>query len=183
MSRKKTCEVCGGEIWGRAQRVLIEGVELLACSGCAAYGERVRFHLKPGSGPRGGGPTSGRRGESGRSPLGGPTRPHREKPELEVMPGYGALLRRIRATKKMTQLQLADALHEKVSLIKKLELERVKPTIKLAQKIERTFQVKILKESDDEPIVTLHEKPKSVGPATLGDMVVRKKRKKPKSDQ
>lgn len=185
MPEKRYCEICGGEIWGRAQRVIIEGVEVLACTSCASMGKRVT----PKKSYRRGATRDARRRPSRSTSSmvfkkseyrGGKSKKRYDERNLEVMSGYGKLIRRIRDKHKLTQEELADKLNEKESLIRKIEAERVEPTIKLAKRIEKRFGVKILKEIDDEPILTQQDRPKSPGPATLGDMIVFKKKKKKK---
>ncbi|MHA1734259.1 MAG: multiprotein bridging factor aMBF1 [Promethearchaeota archaeon] len=180
MPEKRYCELCGGEIWGRSHRVRVEGVEMVVCSSCSGLGERVtpaRSYRRQPNRPaqRRSGDSVFRRAERRQGP-----RPVKyDETNLELMDGYGALLRRIRNKQKMTQKELADKLKIKESLVKKLELEQVKPPIRLAQRIERTFQVKMLKEVDeDEDALPEREKPRKIGAPTLGDMVVFKKRKK-----
>ncbi len=163
---------------------MVEGVEMLVCTNCADMGQPVpsrksyRRDVQRTPKQR----TDDfvfRKAERTRSKTG----PRYDEGNLEVMDGYGALLRRIREKEKLTQKELADQLHIKESLLKKLEAESVKPTIRLAQKIERAFNVKILKEIDEEdPVITPQDKPKKIGAPTLGDMIVIKKKKK-KSDK
>ena len=39
---KDECPVCGGIIWGRGQKVIIEGARMTVCDNCAQFGTRVK---------------------------------------------------------------------------------------------------------------------------------------------
>ncbi|GAJ04991.1 unnamed protein product, partial [marine sediment metagenome] len=34
----KECPICGGKIWGKGQKVLIEEAKITVCQSCAQYG-------------------------------------------------------------------------------------------------------------------------------------------------
>ena len=38
----KECPICGGIIWGKGQRVLLEGTKITVCQNCAQHG--VKLH-------------------------------------------------------------------------------------------------------------------------------------------
>ena len=35
------CPVCGGKIWGRGQKVLLEGAKITVCQSCAQHGKKI----------------------------------------------------------------------------------------------------------------------------------------------
>ena len=39
---EKECPICGGKIWGRGQKVLIEGAKITVCQSCAQYGVKIK---------------------------------------------------------------------------------------------------------------------------------------------
>ncbi len=42
---EKECPICGGKIWGRGQKVLIEGAKITVCQSCAQYGVKIKMFL------------------------------------------------------------------------------------------------------------------------------------------
>ena len=40
--KQDECPVCGGVIWGRGQKVIIEGARMTVCDNCAQHGTRVK---------------------------------------------------------------------------------------------------------------------------------------------
>ena len=39
---EKDCPICGGKIWGRGEKVLIEGAKITVCQSCAQYGIKIK---------------------------------------------------------------------------------------------------------------------------------------------
>ena len=170
-----TCEICGREC-GSTREISLEGAQLQACNRCAGLGEPVR-RPKPGMGrpstvtksrpvsiPR---PTSVQR----------PGSQHR-RPNRELVPveDFRKLIRKAREQQGMSQKDVAGRLHERTSIIAKLESGKLTPTISLARKLEHLFKLTLLEEAES---VDLSPAPSRSG-TTLGD-VVQIRRKKPTS--
>jgi putative transcription factor len=113
------CEICGTEY--AKKRAVIAGSELVVCDSCAKYGKQVD-----------------------------------DKPKIvirsvESFPGeppalkesYGAIVRKAREAKGMTVDELAQAIFENHSWLKKVEQNRAKPDSKLISKLEKVLSVKL----------------------------------------
>jgi putative transcription factor len=87
---------------------------------------------------------------------------------MELVDGYGELIRRTRQRNGMTVEDFAKKLNEKESVVKKLEREELNPSADLIRKVERELGVKLLELSPSAsgPVMT-----KPLGPRTLGDMI------------
>ena len=169
-----TCEICGRES-DSTREIALEGAHLFACDRCAELGKPVHRSKKPGyqpstppksrpvSIPR---PTTSLRQTR--------SRPHRR--ELVPVEDFTKLIRKAREQKGWSQKDVANQLHERSSVITKVESGKMAPTISLARKLERLFKLTLLEESES---VDLTPGP-SQSSATLGD-VVQIKRKKPSS--
>jgi putative transcription factor len=96
--------------------------------------------------------------------------------ELVAVENFHQLIRKAREQQGMSQKDVAGKLHERASIIAKLESGKLTPTISLARKLERLFKLTLLEEAES---VDLSTAPSQSG-TTLGD-VVEIKRKKPTS--
>ncbi|MFQ6085390.1 MAG: multiprotein bridging factor aMBF1 [Candidatus Bathyarchaeia archaeon] len=117
------CEVCGRSIEGKPFRIRLEGARLVVCSRCTKLGtpERIERHI--------------------------PGRVERRvviREDLELAPNYGQRIRRARVKLGMSQEELAQRLGEKLSVLRRLEQERVSPSLKLATKIGHVLRIKLL---------------------------------------
>jgi len=169
MRSEMRCEVCGREILGQPFYKVIEGGKMTVCSRCAQFGNRdwdprERTAQQP------------RR----RIPSAAPQRPRSDievAEAMELVDGYGELIRRTRQRNGMTVEDFAKKLNEKESVVKKLEREELNPSATLIRKVERELGVKLLElaPSASGPVLT-----KPLGPRTLGDMI---KIKVPKDEE
>lgn len=164
------CEVCGRQIFGRAHNVIIEGAKLLVCSECAKSSLSAKKYT----------PEKPRAATTGVRPGGRRTKT-RQRPQMVmledsvIVEGYGKQIRQGREKLGLTHEELSRQIGEKISLLQKLETEKMTPDLALAKKLEKTLKIKILGspatlQVDEE----LHEhKPTDL---TLGDIVVVQKR-------
>ncbi len=157
------CELCGQVITGQPMKIWIEGAQLTVCPNCARYGSIIR--QKASSKP---------------SQLSPKQRTSQPKLGIEapmVIENYGLAIRQARERLGLTQEQLAKMIGEKESVIRRLEGQRMAPTIELAKKLEKVLKVKLLEvpqEDRELPKVRKIE-------LTLGDVAVIKERGKSKS--
>jgi putative transcription factor len=89
--------------------------------------------------------------------------------------GYGKRIRRGREKLGFTHEELSRKIGEKISLLQKLETEKMTPDLALAKKLENTLRIKILGAPTKAQVgdeVNAH-KPTDL---TLGDVVVVQKR-------
>lgn len=89
--------------------------------------------------------------------------------------GFGELIRKAREKAGLTQDQLASKLGVKVTLLKKIEREDIRPTLDLARKIEKFLKIKIIDVEQELPSI-----PKSIGLAKKEEMRIEDFMKKDK---
>ncbi len=171
-----TCEICGRECHS-TREIALEGAQLHACSRCAELGKPIHRSKKPGSqpsSPRRSLPFAPPRAPSSSRPKGAKSRPQRR--ELVPVEDFTKLIRQAREQKGWSQKDVANQLHERSSVITKVESGKMPPTIRLARKLERLFKLTLLEESESVDLSPVS----SQSSTTLGD-VVQIKRKKPSS--
>lgn len=165
------CEICDSIIWGRGVKVLIEGAKITVCQNCAQHGKKIV--KKTPSMPQ-------RKVEQYRKTSKTKTIKSRTEPqtEPEIVVDYTTKIREVRQSLGLNQDQFAQKLNEKPSLLKRIETGKVKPSIKLAKKIEIAYGIKLITTSetlDTSAEVSKYMK-KSSG-TSMGDMAFVKKKK------
>lgn len=91
------------------------------------------------------------------------------------MPDYAQRVRRAREEMGLTQEVLASYVGEKESVIRRIEMGKLKPTMELARRLEQVLKVKLL-ERVEEPIGA--SQPRGRVEVLLGDVVVIKERRR-----
>lgn len=89
---------------------------------------------------------------------------------IDFVEGFGEIIRSARERLGLTQEELASLVHEKVSVIKKLEAGSFRPPIELARNIEKVLKIRIVRELKDEDIHITPPKTLRRG-FTLGDLL------------
>lgn len=161
-NEERNCPICDGKIW-KGKKVLIEGVKMTVCNSCAQYGKKLLTKPKSISSH------STHPKSSSRNVI-------NKMEEVEIVPDYAKLIRNVRTLKKLNQDQFAQKLNEKPSLLRRIEAAKVKPTIKLAKKIEKVYNITLLKKSDEIEVNTKKYMKKQTS-STLGDIAFIKKKK------
>ncbi|RLE50705.1 MAG: TIGR00270 family protein [Candidatus Methanomethylicota archaeon] len=155
------CEICGKPIIGTPRKIVIEKTVLTVCAECAKYGTPVRQQAPSAKKP------------STRRPL-----LVKPSPDLlqsvDLVEGYGKIIKDTREAMGITREVFARMLGEKESVIRRIELEEMRPTIDLAKKIEKILKVKLLKPLQEEYPLPHFQKTS----LTFGDVVVLRKREK-----
>lgn len=157
------CEVCGKAITGKPLEVKIEGSLMRTCSGCARFGtEEKGWSRLPqrGSGSRWAPQPS-------RKP-----RPEPREKIIEVVEDYHEVVRRAREMRGLNREDFAKIMNEKASVIVRLESRNLVPDEKLARKLERLLDVKLLQVQDETLPEAQREKR---GELTIGDVTKVKK--------
>ena len=133
------CDVCGREIIGKPHHVIIEGAKLTTCTECAKLGssEWKPEPKSPNFTPR---IEPHRRFE--RKWTGRMSRSLRE--DLTIIENFGSIVRRARQRSNLSQEDLGRKIGEKVSVIRKIESEKIIPSERLARKLERALGVKLI---------------------------------------
>ena len=168
----KECPICGSIIWGKGQRVLLEGAKITVCHNCAQHGIKIQ---KP--------PTIKHinKSYSHDKKSHRPKRPIIKKPyvdDFEIIQDYAKKIRNVRSSLGLNQDQFAQKLNEKPSLLRRIEAGKVEPTVKLARKIEDVYKIKILKKTTEiEANVENNKYMKRSSGTSLGDIAFIKRKK------
>ncbi len=169
---EKECPICGGKIWGRGQKVLIEGAKITVCQSCAQYGVKIK--------------NIPRATDKVKQNYAKPKSPVKKKvynreidDGLEIVADYVSRIRNARNFRGLNQDQFAQKLNEKPSLLRRIEAGKVEPTINLAKKIEQVYEIILVKKVDEiEPSATQNKYMKKSSSSSLGDIAIVKRRKK-----
>ncbi len=167
---EKECPICGSIIWGKGQKVLLEGAKITVCDACAKHGQKIRSPQSASQmRPSGGGFTQ-------KKTYKGPSRKEAGLSGMELVSDYAKKIRIARNANHLTQEQFAQKLNEKPSLLRRIEAGKAEPTEKLAQKIEKVYKIKLLARADAVEVDTRKymKKPKD---SSLGDIAFIKKKK------
>lgn len=169
------CPICGGVIWGRGQKVIIEGAKLTVCDSCAQHGEKVQ-RKKNTSTPN----KDFQRKPKGRQKRTIPKMRKDSFDDFELVSDYAQRIRKARAKTGMNQDKFAQNINEKPSLLRRIESGKAKPTIQLAKKIQKEYNIQLLKEKDitSESSTNYKKYLKSSKGSSLGDIAFIKKKDK-----
>lgn len=144
------CEICGKKIIGKPTKTKIESSIMVTCDECAKFGKIQREPPKPGK-----------------------HRPAKRvrrfrEPSEEVVENYNEIIRDAREKNEWSREELAEKLYEKASVVNRIESGKMVPDIKLARKLERTLNIKLIEKQDDAQREDIGPGP-SKG-ATIGDI-------------
>lgn len=169
------CEICGQPIRGRPITAIVDRAKLMVCEKCGKHAsgrwdiekEKVQIQASVLSAPTQTLPQARRVFEK-------PKRKERVGEEFEVIEDFGALIRQAREKLGLSYEELGKRINEKVSVIQRLESQKLVPDVKLAKKLEYSLKIKLLRE-----VVVPAVSTKDQGPSetTLGDIVTIKNRK------
>ena len=88
----------------------------------------------------------------------------------EFVEDLGNVVRKAREARFLTREQLAEMVGEKVSTIRRIENNELKPSFELARKLERVLKVKLLVEATDEVLERVVTRAQRRG-LTIGDVL------------
>ncbi len=167
----KECPVCGGIIWGKGQKVLLEGTKITVCQNCAQHGDKLP---KP--------PSSRFKKEPHPSIKTLHTKRKVIKQyiidDLVLVPEFATKIKNVRNSLGLNQDQFAQKLNEKPSLLRRIETGKIEPTIKLAKKIQELYNIKLVqKDNETETSVRDSKYMKKSSGTSLGDLAFIKKKK------
>jgi putative transcription factor len=168
----KECPICGSIIWGKGQRVLLEGAKITVCHNCAQHGVKIKKS-----------PRNIQVSKSSPYQTKKPRKPKTFKTDfgsdLELISDFASKIRNKRNSLGLNQDQFAQKLNEKPSLMRRIETGKVEPTIKLAKKIEEIYDIKLLKKTNEvEASVQDTKYMKKTTGTSLGDIAFIKKKNK-----
>jgi putative transcription factor len=169
---EKECPICGGKIWGRGEKVIIEGAKITVCQSCAQYGIKIKSKPKITA-------TSKELYPKPKSSVKKVVYRRAIEESVEIVSDYAMRIRNARNSRGFNQDQFAQKLNEKPSLLRRIEAGKVVPTIMLAKKIEKVYDIKLLKKIDEiEPTGHQSQYMKKSNGSSLGDIAYVKKKKK-----
>ena len=146
------CEICGREIKGKGKEIFVERAKLTVCRNCARYGTQVRE--KP--------PESRKKS----------VHPHRAT-DFDIREDFPQIIRKAREKQGLTQKDLARQINEKESVIHRVETGHMRPSRRLARKLESALDVKLVEKVEEPEIV--HRRSRS-DELTIGDIIRLKKK-------
>jgi len=170
------CEMCGAE-QPSLTATKVEGAELDLCDDCKEFGTEVRTEESTSTSTKystssSSSDSSSDSASTGSSSSGG-SRSRRDMFDDmdEVAADYDDRIREAREAEGLSQEDLADALNEKASLIRKLERGQMLPSDDVRTKLEQHLEISLLEgvDADDE-----EWSGDSATTTTLGDVVKRK---------
>ena len=154
---EKQCEICGAEISGLPQRIVIDRSTLDVCKGCARFGKPEDKWTPV---PRKMVPVE--RAFIVKRP---PPRDH-FKDLVELVPEFGRKIRDAREALGMSPEQLGARIKEKATLLKKIEREDISPEDEIRKKLEKELRIKLTDQASESRV-----KAGSTGRGlTLGDI-------------
>ena len=151
------CDLCGTE--GRLFKAIVEGTELTVSEECARLG-RVLEEVK--------------------EPVLEKKKPKPAAQEVEeeivqlIVSDFAEKIRRTREGLGLKHEEFAKKINEKESVVHKLEIGELEPSIKLAKKLEQMFGINLIEEYAESH--KGYEKPESGEGLTIGDLIKIKKR-------
>lgn len=146
------CEICGNS--EARFIVLIEGAKLGACGKCARGGQIL-------------------------SSLYGndevqEQRIARKVEEEEIVEGYGKIIKKARENTNLPIKELARKINESEGFLDHIEKEKMRPTIKVAKKLEKELGIKLIEKTTDVSATPSSKKTKFTEP-TLADLLEKQK--------
>lgn len=137
------CEVCGRQIYGRANRAVIDGARLYVCASCAQYATstwRIKKEEAVGVVRR----PRGSRGDISRRKS-----PSTLYENLELVEDYGLRIRKGRHRLRLNHEEMSRKTGVKVSVLQKLEVQKMFPDRDLTRKLERFLKIRLFQSPPD----------------------------------
>jgi len=152
------CEMCGKKS-AAVKKAKIEGLVMSVCLACATYGEEVTLPKK----------VSAKiiRNYAPREYI---------EPDANalIIDKVGQLIKQAREQRGLKQEQVAKQLNEKESIIHNIESNKFKPSLKLARKLEKYFNVTLVQDvsnKDYEKNTIAENQYEQDTPLTMGDLL------------
>ncbi|MHA1299793.1 MAG: multiprotein bridging factor aMBF1 [Candidatus Helarchaeota archaeon] len=160
---ESTCDICGRPIFGKPITKYIEGAKLLVCPNCSRFGKPVKTPKTTSVKPK-----ITKRRKRSYSGI-------KKQTDFILIENFGTVIRKARENKKWTQDELARKLKEPLSLIKRIEKNKINPSFKIVKKIEGLLNISLREVDIGEVLPKFRPKPKPG--TTIGDIVEIKKKK------
>ena len=139
------CDICGRQIRGGPNRVVVEGAIMTTCAACARLGTPYQeAKLIPLTAPIsvtrpmpvGTGRVFPSKLTDGRAP--------REVRDLDLADNHPQIIQKARRKLELSQEDLAMKVKERLSVIQKIELGKMEPNVRLAKALEHVLRVKLM---------------------------------------
>jgi putative transcription factor len=131
------CEICGAEIQGGPNRIVIDRSTLDVCKSCARFG---KAEDKWSPVPRKIVPVE--RAFTVKRP-----KPRDQFKDLvEIVPEYGSIIKEAREREGLTPEELGVRIKEKSALLRKIERQEIVPEDSIRKKLERELGIKLTDE-------------------------------------
>lgn len=156
------CEICGIEIKGEPYKTKLDNSIMITCKECSKYGKVQRRPQQP--------KTQHTKKQPQRTPQRRHQTPKRHKEEeYELIDDYEKIIRQKRENMKLTQKKLGEKIYERESVIAHIESGKMVPDNRLAHKIEKALNIKIIEkiESNEREFQDV----KRFRGTTIGDIV------------
>ncbi len=161
------CEVCGRIIRGKPHKVKIEGAELKVCSNCAKFGVEMQAYSKfPKRSNKKSVPQI--QAQTTRTFKKAKSKKMYMDENLEVVEDYNIIIKNARESLGLTREELGKKINEKESVIARIESGKMIPDIKLAKKLEKALNIKILEKIESESFGSYSSNTPEL---TIGDIV------------
>ena len=157
------CEICGREVVGKPGRALVEGATLIVCQQCSKLGTAL-----PGFPDR-----------PARRPVIAPSHTHapierlpKAVEESDLLEDYSRIVKEAREKLGLSQHDLAFKAKEKLTVIQKIEIGKMLPTMRLTKELEHILRIRLLAPRDE---IEIPAPPRRAAPApsmTLGDIAL-----------
>lgn len=146
------CEICGRPIKGKGKEIFVERAKLTVCKNCARYGTLVKEKPK----------------EYKKK-----STHHYKEIDFEIREDYSLIVKNAREDQGLTQKDLARQINEKESVIHRVETGHMRPSRRLARKLEGALDIKLLEKMEEPEIV--HRR-RHADELTIGDIIKIKKK-------
>ncbi len=156
------CELCGRGC--ECRPAIVDGVRMMLCPGCMKYGKGVPVTFAPAA--------------SARAPILERIRRPKEKDVYndmtkELVSNYNTIIKGAREKKGLTREELGFRIGERTVTISKIENADLKPSDKVAQKLEKELDIKLFEEIASAPSYATKGLGGPRGGRTLGDFIKR----------
>ena len=156
------CEICGREIVGKPGRSLVEGATLIVCQQCSSIGTKLPgFPDRP------------------RRPVIAPSHTHapierlpKAVEESDLIEEYSRVIKEGREKLGISQQDLAFKAKEKLTVIQKIEIGKMLPTMRLSKELEHILRVRLLVPREELDLPSPPRKASQPPIVTLGDVVL-----------
>ncbi len=156
------CEICGSDIVGRPARSLVEGATLIVCQKCSSLGTQL-----PGF------PNRTARPRQVQSHTHAPIeRLPKAVEESDLVEEYSVIVKEGREKLGLTQQDLAFKAKEKLTVIQKIEIGKMLPTMRLSKELEHILRVKLLVPREEVEIPAPVKRPPPSPGATIEDVAL-----------